>query len=387
MNTGRLQRYPRQGPEPGNLLQRLLGMRAALGITRVADITGLDRIGIPVMQAVRPCSLSNAVSQGKGPTPEAAAISAILESAESCFAERLDRYESFVATPRSLGLAADAFAHHRWDPQHRDWQDKQLPWVPAHELLTGTHSAIPLELVHTAYVVPPAADGGVFMQTTTGLAAAFRKEDAVVHGILECVERDAVAKAMTTHGFFHHNRIDTATIGDPGIMTLLERLREKDLIAALWRVPSPTGIPVVWCQLMESHESSGTCLSFPADGSAAALDPAAALYHAVLEAAQCRLAAISGARDDITRSAYPKYPDHARWQSHRKFLQNQTSVIDIRRLPHIESGVEGCRDALLERLRNCGINTVLAAEIDCAPLRELSVVKTIIPALQPLLEG
>ena len=63
----------------------LMAMREALGITRIADITGLDRLGIPVMQAVRPFSLSNAVSQGKGASLAQAAISAILESAEVVF--------------------------------------------------------------------------------------------------------------------------------------------------------------------------------------------------------------------------------------------------------------------------------------------------------------
>ena len=40
------------GPPPAEALARLMAMRDALGITRIADITGLDRIGIPVMQAV-----------------------------------------------------------------------------------------------------------------------------------------------------------------------------------------------------------------------------------------------------------------------------------------------------------------------------------------------
>ena len=362
-------------------------MRAAIGITRVADITGLDRIGIPVMQAVRPHSLSNAVSQGKGSTPEAAAISAIFECAESCFAERLDHYESFLATPRSLELEPEAFAYHRWEPPRDDWLDKNMPWIRAWELLTDHAAAIPLELVHTAYVAQPTGDDDGFVQATTGLAAAFRKEDAVVHGILECVERDAVARAAATHGFFQKNRIDIASIDDPVIIALLGRLREMDMIAALWSVPSAAGIPVVWCQLLEAEESGATYLSYPADGSAAAFDPAAALYHAVLEAAQCRLAAISGARDDITRAAYPKYPDYARWRSHRKFLLSQRQVIDLRCLPHVECEAKNCQTALLEKLRSCGIRTVLAAGIDTAPLHELSVVKVIIPELRPLLEG
>jgi YcaO-like protein with predicted kinase domain len=387
VNTERLQRYPRQGPSSDNVLQRLLGMRAALGITRVADITGLDRIGIPVMQAVRPYSLSNAVSQGKGSTPEAAAISAIFECAESCFAERLNHYEIFRATPRSLGFKPEAFACHRWELQADDWLDKNLSWIRAHDLLTDSVTAMPLEMVHTAYVAQPTGDDDGFVQATTGLAAAFQKEDAVVHGILECVERDAVARAAATHGFFQKNRIDIASIDDPVVTALLERLRETGVIAALWSVPSSTGIPVIWCQLLEAEESGAAYLSYTADGSAAAFDPAAAVYHAVLEAAQCRLAAISGARDDITRAAYPKYPDYARWRSHRKFLQDQRQVIDLRRLAHVDCEAKNCQTALLEQLAGCRISSVLMADIDTAPGHDVSVVKVIIPELRPMLEG
>lgn len=43
----------------------------AMGITRLANVTGLDVIGIPVYMAVRPSSRSIAVSQGKGLDREA----------------------------------------------------------------------------------------------------------------------------------------------------------------------------------------------------------------------------------------------------------------------------------------------------------------------------
>jgi YcaO-like protein with predicted kinase domain len=45
-----------------------------IGITRVGDITGLDRIGIPVWIAVRPNSRTLSVSQGKGLDAPAARI-------------------------------------------------------------------------------------------------------------------------------------------------------------------------------------------------------------------------------------------------------------------------------------------------------------------------
>lgn len=59
------------------------------GITRVADLTWLDDLGIPTVQAVRPASLTLSVSQGKATTYRAAQVSAVMESLENWHVENL----------------------------------------------------------------------------------------------------------------------------------------------------------------------------------------------------------------------------------------------------------------------------------------------------------
>lgn len=61
-----------------------------MGITRVADVTGLDRIGIPVVMVCRPNARSLAVSQGKGIDIEAATVSGLMESVELYHAEHIE---------------------------------------------------------------------------------------------------------------------------------------------------------------------------------------------------------------------------------------------------------------------------------------------------------
>jgi len=51
----------------------------AVGITRLANVTGLDCVGIPVFMAVRPNARSLAVSQGKGVDADAVRASAMME--------------------------------------------------------------------------------------------------------------------------------------------------------------------------------------------------------------------------------------------------------------------------------------------------------------------
>ena len=72
---------------PDETLGRLEPVTSSVGITRVANITGLDRIGIPVVSVCRPNSRSLAVYQGKGTTLSAAKVSGIMESIERFHAE------------------------------------------------------------------------------------------------------------------------------------------------------------------------------------------------------------------------------------------------------------------------------------------------------------
>ena len=64
-------------------------MLPRFGITRVADITGLDDIGLPVHVAYRPDGLTFAVSIGTGATPAQSRVSAVMESIEAWHAENL----------------------------------------------------------------------------------------------------------------------------------------------------------------------------------------------------------------------------------------------------------------------------------------------------------
>jgi len=78
-----------------------------MGITRLGNLTGLDRIGIPVTVAVRPNSRSVSVSQGKGVDVLQALASAMMEAVELFHGEDIAAYTR-VATYRELASVADA---------------------------------------------------------------------------------------------------------------------------------------------------------------------------------------------------------------------------------------------------------------------------------------
>src|SRR3977135_1965359 len=74
---------------PEDTVARVASKARQIGITRLGNVTGLDRIGIPVTVAVLPESASFSVSQGKGLGVSQAMASAIMEAIELFHGEAL----------------------------------------------------------------------------------------------------------------------------------------------------------------------------------------------------------------------------------------------------------------------------------------------------------
>src|SRR5262249_35738572 len=94
------------------------------GITRLANVTGLDYGGIPTYMAVRPNARTLAVSQGKGATPAAAKASAFMEATELWHAEepRLPLFlDSYASVRRRFNVVdLDLLTKRSAEPVRRD---------------------------------------------------------------------------------------------------------------------------------------------------------------------------------------------------------------------------------------------------------------------------
>src|SRR3954471_5076631 len=119
-------------------LKRALRLAPVMGISRVANVTGLDSLGIPVVMVCRPNSRSLAVSQGKGVDLLSARVSGLMESAELYHAEtaviplRLAAYEELRYQFRTVDV--DQLPRRSNSRFHRNLR---LPWCEGHDLLTG----------------------------------------------------------------------------------------------------------------------------------------------------------------------------------------------------------------------------------------------------------
>ena len=259
------------------------------GVTRVADVTGLDVLRVPVAMAVRPLARTLSVSQGKGQTLLLAKVSAAMESVEFWHAEFNHPRSAHRQVPaRALRLP------YRIDqltsgPDALVTEDTPMDWVDAIGLCTGARVAVPargLTVPVDQYSwFPPGLPWN-----TNGLASGNTRAEASLHALYEVIERDAVTRRAAAASVVY---IKPASVSDPSCAELIERVVAAGAVLRIIRVPSRFEVPcfgaTVW-----SQDFPVTCFGWGAH-----LDAGVAVSRAVTEAVQSRLTAIAGSRDDL----------------------------------------------------------------------------------------
>lgn len=371
---------------PDVTLARVRRHAAALGITRIADVTGLDRIGIPVTMVTRPNARSLAVNQGKGLTLAAAKASGAMEAAETYHAEH----------PRlPLRLATEREMRRRYPtvdctllpvaPNSPFGPDLPLLWADGVDLLSGAQVYLPYELVHTHYTTAPLPGAGCFAASSNGLASGNHPLEAVAHALYEVIERDAsVLWELACEQTRDDTRVDLDTVPDPGCRWMLDRYAAAGVTVAVWDQTSDLGIPAYLCEIVDTDEFALDAVPAAA-GMGAHHDGRIALLRALTEAAQSRLTAIAGSRDDQPHCAYHTSHDPETLRAHRAELTDTTTArrdhTTTAQLAH-ETFDEDVTD-LCKRLQTAGIEQVVAVDLT-VPELGLDVVRVVVPGLEHL---
>jgi len=282
---------------PEETLERVAPFMARAGITRVADLTRMDEIGIPVYQAIRPNSRTLSVSQGKGVTPQLAKVSAIMESLESWHAEEL-QLPTFDARVREVQPELSyALASLLQRERHFLHPGLKLAWVPARMLDSDKLTYVPRALVELDYTVRMDYAPSTFEATSNGLASGNIKPEAILHGLLEVVERDALARALQARWPWERF-VNPSTIENVSNRRLLEQLTAAGASFLIYDATGPSGLPCfrvsIWSEALPEIFSGAGCH----------LDKDIALSRAITEAAQTRLTLIAGARDDLEDASW-----------------------------------------------------------------------------------
>jgi ribosomal protein S12 methylthiotransferase accessory factor len=354
--------------------QRFSPLARRAGITRIADLTGLDTIGIPVFAAIRPMGRSLSTQQGKGLTPLAARVSALMESLETWTAEHV-ALPVVRGSARKLGArAVDVRRLAR--PRGRLDRDARWAWVEGHEIVRDVPVLVPREAVtlDTVFARPP-----VFDVSSNGLASGNVLVEAIVHGLCEVIERDAEAAWRRAGG---DRRIVLDSITDPACRALIERFTAAGARVFVWDLGGATGVPVIGCAIMEDpREPAWRTLGFY-QGFGAHLVPEIAIARALTEAAQTRLTYITGGRDDFFPFDYARATDPVLLADLWDRLAGPCDEpVDAGELPRIEAHSLGEQlEQLVARVVGAGHPQVIAVELTHPALR-VPVAKVLVPGL------
>ena len=368
---------------PDETVRRVECFMPVMGITRIANVTGLDTIGIPVVMVSRPNSRSISVSQGKGFDIASARASGLMESVESYHAEQ-------ISLPLKLGSYEDIrYTHPTVDvdrlPRFFDspfTPFTQLLWIEGLNVTDNNPVWVPYELVHLDYTLPLPTGHGCFAPSSNGLASGNHLLEAISHGICEVIERDSLTMwHLLQPEAQERTRIALDSIDDPGCRSILEKYDHAGVLVGVWEITGDVGVPAFLCRTLQVDGPRSYTVR-PASGMGCHPSRKVALLRALTEAAQSRLTFISGARDDMPRDEYERFLDPQTQKQWRHVLGDGTGVREFCEAPTWEEETfEDDVDWELERLRSVEIEQVIVVNLT-KPEFGIPVVRVIIPGLE-----
>jgi YcaO-like protein with predicted kinase domain len=365
---------------PSETLRRLRPLLPSLGITRLADVTGLDRAGLPVWMACRPNARSLSVAQGKGLTREAACVSAIMEAAESFHAESIELPRT-RGSWSGLAARAELLDCSGWLSADGPGLDPEqaVDWIPGLDLLQSRNVLVPLDLVEIDAVRPTALEGVV--RDTNGLAAGNHPLEALCAGLCEVIERDALALFFNaTAREQRARRIDLDSVTDPACRMLITQLHEVGLGAAAYDVSSDIGVPTFLVRLMDHDEIDAQSFG-PTLGAGCHPMPGIALSRAMTEAVQGRLTYIAGSRDDIDPEDYSAGPRLRIGAIAEDFVARNLARVGFGDIRGFEADTfDEDLVWLIERLAGAGLHRIVVVDLS-RPEISLPVLRVLVPGL------
>ena len=331
-----------------------------MGITRLGNITGLDRIGIPVAIAVRPNSRSVSVSQGKGLDLPQAMASALMEASEGFHAEEIGPCR--IAAYRDLAACETVVAPETLCSGTRPFDAAAtISWIEGYDLIRQESCWVPAEIVHTDYAGEP---DGFFLAGSNGLASGNHLVEAINAALYELVERDAVAlwvaRPMRARAACP---LDLGSVADADCRSLLDKFAEAGIIVRVWHVTTDIGIAAFLCEIRDRSPADPRRLRRH-HGSGCHADCRIALARALTEAAQTRLTYIAGIRDDLAPEEYEEAPGSEIGDALLDALAREVTPVSFRDIPSFAADdlVEDLRWAL-DRLRFAGMERAIAVDL------------------------
>lgn len=348
-----------------------------IGVTRITEITHLDRIGIPVYSAIRPTAEEGAVSiyAGKGATRSQAKASAMMEAFERYSAEKKS-----VDSEKSIKASVDDITEHI-DPKalilpEDSKVDGKIEWVKATNLKNEKMAHIPANAVYHPYN-PPEDCVSLFRSNTNGLASGNAIEEAVFHGLMELIERDAWSIFEAKKG--PKREIDCQGTGNKIIEDLLYKFKDAKIDITLVDLTNDIRIPTIAAVADDTLLKDPALLSI---GVGTHLDPEVAVIRALTEVAQSRATQIHGTREDTVRAIFMKKAGYERMKRiNRHWFEEPETVIGLDKLKNrSRKTFQEDIKVTLKELKRCGFSDVFF--VNLTRKVNVPVVRVIVPGLE-----
>jgi ribosomal protein S12 methylthiotransferase accessory factor len=363
---------------PEETLTRIEPKLPAAGVTQVLDITGLDRIGIPVFSSIRPTAEGGAISvyNGKGTTTDEARVSAMMEAVERYSAEvgdselLVDSYSRLsgkenVLNPRELIL-----------PDYvKGVEDVRIPWVKGYDLMHEEEIYVPANAVF--HPLPSRYDRvRLFRSNTNGLAGGNELEEAIFHGLAEVIERDAWSLVEITRNTGPDVKIDGGEIRN-----LIDKFLNAEVSVLIRDITSDIGIPTFAAVSDDVKLKDPTLLTI---GMGTHTNASIAIKRAITEVAQSRLTQIHGARNIGAATDMKKVMGYE-WM--RKQNKHWFEIAEEEEFDSVQSSSVDTDDFLddirhvMARLKAAGLERVIVVDLTREEIG-MPVVRVVVPGLE-----
>ena len=393
-------------------LEKVNPMINEIGISRIANITDMDRLKIPNYSAVLPGTEDYIwVYGGKGPTKNHAKASAIMESIERF--SSLPRNYTNKLIQGSYQELSKSYNILKYDeviePLSFSLDDKMImDYCTGFDLLNEKDILVPASLAIFKYMPKSPSLNPYSFYHTNGLASGNVIEEAICHALCEVIERDSISISEFVSSAFQYHilktiensfiqrgiKINTISskkfIDDNGIYPdvdlndvdsetakkLIKRFENCQISLNVKDITTDIGIPTFIASSVEwiNHD-----YGYLVEGHGTHPDSRIALIRAITEVSQSRAANIQGSRDDLRKMKYDfdDSDDKRSWQfikstknikfSHIKSFYNEDILDDIK--------------LILAKLKEKGLNKAIIVNLT-NPKLNIPVVRAIVPGLE-----
>ena len=393
-------------------LSTVFPVSSNIGITRLADITDMDILGIPNFSAVLPGTEDYIwVYSGKGSTRLEAKASALMESVERyCSLPSSNQKKMIQGSYKDVSKVSKTLhPSNVVEPMLFEYDEEMImDFLPGYDLINNEQILVPTPLGLFRYSPKPPAVNPFAYHHTNGLASGNVLEEAICHSLCEVIERDATSLAELNASALPYNALRTMTkyLSDNGVeidpidstefvdddskfpdvdisninfkpaSNLVKKFNDVKIPLIIKDITSPIGIPTFNASSIEwISEDYG----YLAEGHGTHPDARIALLRAITEVSQTRAANIQGARDDLRKISYgnSNSDEKKTWQ----FMKSKNSIQFSEIKSYVNDDILDDIKLILSRLNSNGLTKAIVVDLT-NPQIMIPVVRTIVPGLE-----